>query len=126
MDKQAWSRQAIVAAAAIALAAAVPVTMKAQAYSLGHRVGGGYQVTMGADGSSTVGEAGPTDDGSIIIECVGFDGRMMFHANEADTAPTLHAVSMPQHPLSPSKCWSGEHKRSAIGGGGIGNLMTVF
>jgi len=126
MDKQAWSRQAIVAAAAIVLAAAVPLTMKAQAYSLGHPIGAGYQVTMGADGSSTVGEAGPTDDGSIIIECVGFDGRMMFHANEADTAPTLHAVSMPQHPLGPSKCWSGEHKRSAVGGGGIGNLMTVF
>jgi hypothetical protein len=29
MDKQAWSRQAIVAAAAIVLAAAVPLTMKA-------------------------------------------------------------------------------------------------
>jgi hypothetical protein len=125
MDKQAWSRQAIVAAAAIVLAAAVPLTMKAQAYSLGHRIGAGYQVTMGADGTSRVGEAGPTDDGSIIIECVGFDGRMMFHANEADTAPTLHAVSMPQHPLGPSKCWSGEYKRSAIGGG-VGNLMTVF
>ena len=125
MDKQGWSRQAIVAAAAIMLAAAVPLTMKAQAYPLGHRIGAGDQVTMGADASSTVGEAGPTDDGSIIVECVGFDGRMMFHAN--DTAPTLHAVSMPQHPLGPSKCWSGEHKRSAIGGGGgIGNLMTVF
>ena len=127
MDKQACSRQAIVAAAAIVLAAAVPLTMKAQAYPLGHRIGAGYQVTMGAGGGSTVDEAGPTDDGSIIIECVSFDGRMMFYANEADTAPTPHAVSMPQHPLGPSKCGSGGHKRSAIGGGGgVGNLMTVF
>jgi hypothetical protein len=125
MDKQAWSRQAIVVAAAVALAAAVPLTMKAHAYPFGHRIGG-YQVTTGADGGSTVDEAAPTDDGSIIIECVGFDGRMMPHANEADTASTLHAVSMPQHSLRPSKCWPGEHKRSATGGGAIGGLMTVF
>jgi hypothetical protein len=125
MDKQASSRQAIVVAAAVALAAAVPLTMKAHAYPFGHRIGG-YQVTTGADGGSTVDEAAPTDDGSIIIECVGFDGRMMPHANEADTASTLHAVSMPQHSLGPSKCWSREHKRSATGGGAIGGLMTVF
>ena len=122
MDKQAWSRQAIVVAAAVVLAAAMPLTMKAHTYPFG----AGYQVTMGADGGSAVDKADPTDDGPIIIECVGFDGRTMFHANEADTAPTLHAVSMPQHPLGPSKCWSGEHKRSAVGGGGVGNLMTVF
>ncbi len=125
MDKQAWSRQAIVVAAAVALAAAVPLTMKAHAYPFGHRIGG-YQVTIGADGGSAADKADPTDDGSIIIECVGFDGRMMPHANEADTASTLHAVSMPQHSLGPSKCWSGEHKRSATGGGAIGGLMTVF
>jgi hypothetical protein len=120
MDKQAWSRQAIVAVAAVVLAAAVPLTMKA------HRIGAGYQVTMGADRGSAVDKADPTDDGSIIIECVGFDVRMMPDANEADTASTLHAVSMPQHPLGPSQCRSGEHKRSAVGGGGIGSLMTVF
>ena len=57
MDKQACSRQAIVAIAAIVLAAAVPLTMKAQAYPLGHRIGAGYQVTMGAGGGSTVDEA---------------------------------------------------------------------
>jgi hypothetical protein len=126
MDKQAWSRQAIVAAAAVVLAAAVPFAMKAQAYPFGHRIGAGYQVMMGADAGSMVDEAGPTDNGSIVIECVGFDGAMMPHANEADTASTLHAVSMPQHPLGPSKCWSGEHKRSAVGGGAVGGLMLVF
>jgi hypothetical protein len=125
MDKQAWSRQAIVVAAAVALAAAVPLTMKAYAYPFGHPIGG-YQVTTGADRGSTVDEAAPTDDGSIIIECVGVDGRMMPDANEADTASTLHAVSMPQHPLGPSQCRSREHKRSAVGGGAIGSLMTVF
>jgi len=125
MDKQASSRQAIVVAAAVALAAAVPLTMKAHAYPFGHRIGG-YQVTTGADGGAAVDQKDPTDDGSIIIECVGYDGRMMPHANEADTASTLHAVSMPQHSLGPSKCWSREHKRSATGGGAIGGLMTVF
>jgi hypothetical protein len=124
MDKQAWSRQAIVVAAAVVLAAAMPLAMKAHAYPFGHA---GYQVTVGADGGAAVEKADPTDDGSIIIECVGFDGRMMPDANKADTASTLYAVSMPQHPLGPSKCWSGEHKRSAVGGGGgVGNLMTVF
>jgi hypothetical protein len=71
-------------------------------------------------------EAGPTDDGSIVIECVGIDGAMIPYANEADTASTLHAVSMPQHPLGPSKCWSGKHKRSGVGGGAVGSLMLVF
>ena len=127
MDKQAWSRHAIVVAAAVALAAAVLLTMKAHAYPFGHRIGADYQVTtMGADGGAAVDQKDPTDDGSIIIECVGYDGRMMPYANEADTASTLHAVSMPQHPLGPSQCRSGEHKRGAIGGGAIGNLMTVF
>ena len=126
MDKQAWPRQAIVAAAAVVLAAAVPLAMKAQAYPFGHRIGAGYQVMMGADAGSMVDQAGPTDDGSIVIECVGFGGAMMPYANEADTASTLHAVSMPQHPLGPSQCRSGEHKRSATGGGAIGSLMTVF
>ena len=126
MDKQAWSRQAIVAAAAVVLAAAVPLTMKAHAYPFGHRIGAGYQVTVGADGGAAVDKAHPTDDGSIIIECVGFDGRTMRYANEADTASTLHAASMPQHPLGPSQCRSGEHKRSAMGGGASGNLMMVF
>ena len=125
MDKQASSRQAIVVAAAVALAAAVPLTMKAHAYPFGHRIGG-YQVTTGADGGAAVDQKDPTDDGSIIIECVGFDGRMMPHANEADTASTLHAVSMPQHSLGPSKCWPGEQGAMGGGGGGGAGLMTVF
>jgi hypothetical protein len=126
MDKQAWSRQAIVVAAAVVLAAGVPLTMKVHAYPFGHRIGAGYQVTMGADGGSAVDKVGPTDDGAIIVECVGFDGRMMPYANGTDTGSTLHAVSMPQHPLGPSQCRSGQHKRSAVGGGAIGNLMMVF
>jgi hypothetical protein len=123
MDKQVGLRPAIVAAAAVVLAAAIPLSMEAQAYPYGHRIGTGYQVATGADKGSTVDKADPTNDGSIIVECVGFNSRKMPYATEADTAPTLHAVSMPQYPLGPSKCWPGE--QGAIGGGG-GGLMTVF
>src|SRR5262249_11123313 len=116
----------IVAAAAVVLAAAVPLAMKAQAYPFGHRIGAGYQVTIGADAGSTVDEAGSTDGGSIVIQCGGFGGAMIAPANQGGNASTVHAVSMPQHPLGPSKCWSGEHKRSAVGGGAVGGLMLVF
>jgi hypothetical protein len=125
MDKQAWSRYAIVVAATVVLAAAMPLTMQAQAYPFDHRIGVGYQVETGADEGTTVDEADPTDDGSIIIECVGFDGRRMPHANKADTTSMLHAMSMPQYLLGPSKCWRGEHKQDALGGG-PGGLITVF
>ncbi len=121
MDKQAWSRPAIVAA--LALVAAMPLSVEAQAYLNGHRIGTGYQGAMGADEGSSVDKADPTDDGSIIIECVSFDSGTMRYATEAGTASTLHTVSMPQHSLGPSKCWPGE--QGALGGGG-GGLMTVF
>jgi hypothetical protein len=120
MDKQAWSRPAIVAA--LALAAAMPLTMDAQAF-YGHRIGTGYKFATGAGEGSTVDKADPTDDGSIIIECVGFDSGTIRFATDAGTAATLHAVSMPQHSLGPSKCWTGESKEGSTGGGG---LITVF
>jgi hypothetical protein len=123
MDKQAWSRPAIVAA--LALAAAMPLSLDAQAYPYGHRIGTGYQLATGADEGSSVDKADPTDDGSIIIECVSFDSGKMPYATEAGTASMVHAVSMPQHSLGPSKCWPGEHKDGAVGGGG-GGLITVF
>jgi hypothetical protein len=126
VEKQAWSRQAIIASAVVVLAAAMPLTMDAQAYPFAHRISAGSQVATGADEGSTFDKANPTVDGSIIIECrVGFDGRLMSPGNGADTASTLHAVSMPQHPLGPSNCWSGKHNQDAIGGA-TGGLMTVF
>jgi hypothetical protein len=123
MDKQAWSRPAIVAA--LALAAAMPLMMDAQAYPYGHRIGTGYQFAAGADEGSSVEKADPADDGSIIIECVSFDSGTMRFATDAGTASTLHAVSMPQHSLGPSKCWAGEPNEGSMGGGG-GGLITVF
>jgi hypothetical protein len=121
MDKQALSRPAIVAA--LALVAAMPLTMDAQAFPYGHRIGTGYQFATGAHEGSSVEKADPADDGSIIIECVSFDSGTMRYAAEAGTASTLHAVSMPRHSLGPSKCWPGEPKEGSMGGGG---LITVF
>ena len=122
MDKQALSRPAIVAA--LVLAAAIPLAMEAQAFPYGHRIGTGHQFAAGADEGSTVDKANPTDDGSIIIECLGFDIGTMRFATDAGTA-LLHAVSMPQRSLGPSKCWHGEPKEGSMGGGG-GGLITVF
>lgn len=125
MYKQAWSRQASVAVAALALAVAMPLMMQAQAYPFDHRIGAGYQVATGAHEDSTTDEADPTDDGSIIIECLGFAGPMLPHANEGGAASLLQAVSMPQRSLGPAKCGSGEHKQDSMGSGG-GSLITVF
>ena len=122
MDKQAWSRRALIAA--VVLAAAMPLTMEAQPF--GQPISAGSRVATGADEGSIIGQANPTDDGSIIIECrVGFGGRTMPTRNGGDTSSTLHRVSMPQHPLGPSQCWSGTHNEDG-GGGSLGDLMTVF
>jgi hypothetical protein len=44
-------------------------------------------------------EFDPTDDGNIIIECVAFAGAPADGAREQ-----VRLVSMPQHPLGPTKC----------------------
>ena len=91
MDKQAWSRPAIVAA--LALAAAMPLTMDAQAF-YGHGIGAGYQFATGSGEGSTVDKADPTDDGSIIIECVGFDsGTIRFAIDAGNAARGEHAAT---------------------------------
>ena len=121
MGKQAWSRQAI--GRAVALALVMPFTTQAQAYRLGHHIGGAYQMTVGAEQGPAIDEAHPKDDGSIIVECLGFT-RIVPSGRDADAASTLQTVSMPQHPLGPSTCGPGE--KQGAGGGGSGGLMTVF
>ena len=121
MGKQAWSRQAI--GRAVALALVMPSTAPAQAYPLGHHIGGAYQMTAGAEQGPALDEAHPKDDGSIIVECLGFT-RIMPSGRDADATSTLQTVSMPQHPFGPSTCGPGE--KQGAGGGGSGGLMTVF
>jgi hypothetical protein len=121
MGKQAWSRQAI--GRAVALSLVMPFTTQAQAYPLGHHIGGAYQMTAGAEQGPALDEAHPKDDGSIIVECLGFT-RIVPSGRDADATSTLQTVSMPQHPLGPSTCGPGE--KQGAGGGGSGGLMTVF
>lgn len=113
MGKEAWLRRPLVAAPAVAVAALMLLAAEAGACAFDGGIGSGtrYQLaTRGVAGEgSIIDEADPTDDGSIIVECVGFVGRALSHANGAENA--LNAVSVPQYPLGPSKCWPGEHKR---------------
>ena len=54
-------------------------------------------------------QADPTEDGSIIVECVALRGT--FDTNTARMINSTLAV-MPQYPLGPTKCWPKEHKRT--------------
>jgi hypothetical protein len=53
-------------------------------------------------------EPDPTDDGNIIIECLGA-GDPALHS-VSDRAAT-HAASIPSHPLGPLTCGPREHGR---------------
>ncbi len=103
MGKKAWSRKPLVAAPAVVLAALMLLAEEAGAYPFDGGIGVGTRHQLD--------EADPTDDRSIIVECVGFVGRALAHVNGTENASMRYAVSMPQYPLGPSKCWPGEHKR---------------
>jgi hypothetical protein len=116
MREQAWARSVIVrGAAAVVLAAAMLLPIDAGAYpssggiaaAMGHDV-----VTFGpGDEGWRTNEPDPTDDGSIIIECVVFDGAAPLSA-EAAKFRLMHLVAVPQLPLGPTKCWPREYKRT--------------
>jgi hypothetical protein len=66
--------------------------------------------TFGIPGEGLVtDEMGHTDDGSIIIECVAFAGRLT-----GDTADGLRigTVAVPHRPLGPHSCSAHEHERT--------------
>ena len=108
MIEQSWSRTAIISATvAIALAAAMPHTVEAAAYSNDRFFAGpGHQFTS-FDAPAEV-ERDPTDDGSIIIECVALGEHAIM---DASGISRLRLTSVPRYPLGPSKCWTPEHKR---------------
>jgi hypothetical protein len=116
MGKKAWSRKPLVAAPAVVLAALMLLPQEAGAYPFAGGIGLGPRHQLATDGvageGSIIDQADPTDDGSIIVECVGFLGRARPHLNGTENASMRHAASMPQYPLGPSKCWPGEHKRA--------------
>ena len=115
MGKKAWSRKPLVAAPAVVVAALILLAEEAGAYPFDGGIGVGTRHQLATDGvageGSIIDQADPTDDGSIIVECVGFLGRARPHLNRTENASMRYAASMPQYPLGPSKCWPGEHKR---------------
>jgi hypothetical protein len=56
--------------------------------------------SSGAPAGETL-EADPTDDGSIIVECVAMAAVLNTHQGGS----SLGSASIPQSPLGPMKCW---------------------
>ena len=91
---------------AVALAGGgASISTRAQAYSLGN----GYHAAPGvAHEDSSIDSADPTDDGSIVIECVAWGGTR--DGERAEKGYALRLASMPQRHLGPTKCWPRAHK----------------
>jgi hypothetical protein len=86
------------AVVAVVSAITVPVTKGEGAYSPDLPIGSSHVATHIADKV----EPDPTDDGSIIIECVALGNRLTTGATRLEHV-TL--VGVPRIPLGPSKCW---------------------
>jgi hypothetical protein len=96
---------AIACAVAIvaALAVIVPVMTGNGAYSPAHHPAafGGHTVATNA---AKV-EPDPTDDNSIIIECVALGNRLITGAAELEQDSKSRLAGVPILPLGPSSCW---------------------
>lgn len=117
MSKQPWPQNKIArGVAAILLAATMLVATEAGAHPISDSLGRGpghQVVTFGiADEGLPADELDPTDDGSIIIECVAFADQAVLHANDAASDLWIRTVAVPQYPLGPSACSPKEHKRA--------------
>jgi hypothetical protein len=103
-------------AAAVMLAAAILVSTAAGAHPIGDssaRDASHQTVRFGiSEEGPQVEELDPTDDGFIIIECVGFAGRPPLDASESQRGLWMQTVAVPQFPLGPSTCSPQEHKRA--------------
>ena len=115
MREWAWTRKVIIrGAAAAVLSTTTLATIPAAAYPLDRSLAGAaHQVaTFGVpDEGWTTNEPDPTDDGSIIIECVFFDGHPLA-APDMRKRGLRQLAAVPQYPLGPTKCWPREYKRT--------------
>lgn len=112
MSGQSWSQGVIVRGmSVIACAAAILVATEAGARPVA--AGTRHEAaTFGIAGEGSVtDEIGRTDDGSIIIECVGFAGQARLAGDTAD-GPRIGTVAVPHRPLGPHTCSANEHKRT--------------
>ena len=117
MSKQTWSQDTIGrGAAAVLLAAAMLLPTAAGAHPIGDSStrGAAHQVVSFGipDEGPRVEELDPTDDGFIIIECIGFAGRAAPNARGPQGGFWMQTVAVPQFPLGPSTCSLQEHKRA--------------
>ena len=112
MSKHVWTRSGAVGGdTALGLGLAMLTVLATQAYAFNPVAHAGHAMRMGefSDESPIGTHADPTEDGSIIVECVIL--RETFETNTARMSNSTLAV-MPQYPLGPTKCWPREHKRT--------------
>jgi hypothetical protein len=97
MREQARSRMARACAVVVLALAALMVTKGDSVHALDH---GLAAAGRHLDTFAKV-EPDPTDDGSIIIECV----ANRPDAGGSELEPNGTMASVPRYPLGPSKCW---------------------
>ncbi len=117
MSKQTWSQDTIGrGATAVLLVAAMLVPTGAGAHPIGDSSprGAAHQsVSFGTpDEGPRVEKLDPTDDGFIVIECIGFAGPAARNARATQGGFWMQTVAVPQFPLGPSTCSPQEHKRA--------------
>jgi hypothetical protein len=112
MIKHVWTRSgAARRCTAVGLGLAMLTGLAAEAYAFDPVADAGHAMRMAefSDESPIGTQADPTEDGSIIVECVAL--RDILDTNTARMSNSTLAA-MPQYPLGPTKCWSKEHKRT--------------
>jgi hypothetical protein len=109
MSRHVWTRSQLVhAIAAFGLSVAM-LSLDTAAYAFDPVTGTGRAIRMAEfSDESPIGTEDPTEDGSIIIECIVSRNKFDINTSRAK----LLSVAMPQHPLGPSKCRPREHKRT--------------
>ncbi len=101
-------------AAALGVVGALALTATAALSLSNHRIVTADVAELETNGGGPAGEAieaDPTDDGSIIVECVSL--AAVLNAGPLQGGSSSGATSMPQNPLGPLKCWpnDGRHIR---------------
>ena len=110
MRKRAWTRSRFVhGTIALGLGVAIPAALGAGAGGFDPAAGHVMRAAELVDDNPIATQPDPTDNGSIVIECIAL--RDNFDINPA-RARNSSLVAMPQHPLGPSKCWPREHKQT--------------
>jgi hypothetical protein len=112
MSKHVWTRSGVACGGtALGLGLAMLTVLDAEAYALNpvSHAGHAMRIVEFFDESPIGNQADPTENGSIIVECVTL--RETFETNTARMSNSTLAV-MPQYPLGPMKCWPKEHKRT--------------